>query len=148
MRDRSVHYAWPYAMQCCNAAIIDALLVSIAQTARSLGCLVGPAGAFAPSRGFMSRFLSGLTLVALLSMGLPTQAQLRASSGDLRYCAALSQLYMRYVGNPETEPRGLRRNDAAADAALAQCREGNAVAAIPVLERKLVDNKITLPVRE
>ena len=96
----------------------------------------------------MSRLLSGFTLVALLSIGLPTQAQLRASSADLRYCGALSQLYMRYVGNPETEPRSIRRNDVAADTALAQCREGNAVAAIPVLERKLVDNKITLPARE
>ncbi len=95
----------------------------------------------------MKRLLFAAMLVLLCSSCSP-QAQVAGASSDLRYCEALSQRYMRYVGNPETEPRGLRRNDAAADAALAQCREGNAVAAIPVLERKLVDNKITLPVRE
>ena len=96
----------------------------------------------------MRKLLSGLAAVAMLLIGLPTQAQVRAPSTDLRYCAALSQLYMRYVGNPETEPRGVRRSDAAADHAVAQCREGNATAAIPVLEGKLIDNKITLPARE
>jgi hypothetical protein len=55
---------------------------------------------------------------------------------------------MRYVGNPETEPRSIRRNDVAADQALNQCRQGNAAAAIPVLERKLTDNRIALPRRE
>jgi hypothetical protein len=96
----------------------------------------------------MSRLLSGLTLAALLSMGLPTQAQVRASPADLRYCAVLSQLYMRYVGNPETRPHSIRRSDVTADTALAQCQEGNALAAIPVLERKLIDNKFSLPPRE
>ena len=95
----------------------------------------------------MSR-LFGLTFVALLSIGLSTQAEVRASSAGLRYCAALSQLYMRYVGNPETEPRGIRRNDVAADIAVAQCRAGNAIDAIPVLERKLIENKFSLPARE
>jgi hypothetical protein len=55
---------------------------------------------------------------------------------------------MRYVGNPETEPRSIRRNDAVADKALAQCRQGNAAASIPVLQRKLTDNRIVLPQRE
>ena len=59
---------------------------------------------------------------------------------EQRYCEALSDLYMRYVGNPETEPRNVRRNDADAEAALAQCRHGEPVVSIPVLERKLVDN--------
>jgi uncharacterized protein (UPF0147 family) len=54
---------------------------------------------------------------------------------------------MRYVGNPETQPRNVRRNDADAEKALAQCQRGEAAASIPVLERKLTDNRITLPQR-
>jgi hypothetical protein len=79
---------------------------------------------------------------------LASPAALRAQTGasaDLRYCSRLSELYMRYVGNPVTEPRNIRRNDPAADEAVTQCRQGNAAAAIPVLERKLADNRITLP---
>jgi uncharacterized protein (UPF0147 family) len=84
--------------------------------------------------------------IALL-VALPLHAQSRASSSEQQYCEALSDLYMRYVGNPETEPRNVRRNDAEAEKALAQCRHGDAAASIPVLERKLVDNRITLPHR-
>jgi len=86
--------------------------------------------------------------VVLLSSSSPLRAQAVGAAADGRYCRALSQLYMRYVGNPETEPRSIRRNDAVADHALAQCRQGNAAAAIPVLERKLTDNRIVLPQRE
>ena len=77
----------------------------------------------------------------------PLHAQGRLSSPEQQYCEALSDLYMRYVGNPETEPRNVRRNDADAEKALAQCRHGDAAASIPVLERKLVDNRMTLPQR-
>jgi len=89
-------------------------------------------------------FVAALALV----WSSPPRAQPGGAAADLRYCAALSQLYMRYVGNPETEPRGVRRNDAAAEDAMAQCRQGRPAAAIPVLERKLTDNRITLPARE
>ena len=84
--------------------------------------------------------------VAAVSIA-PLSAQV-GRSADLRYCAALSELYMRYVGNPVTEPRSIRRNDVVADEALYQCRRGEPAAAIPVLERKLIDNRITLPARE
>jgi hypothetical protein len=86
--------------------------------------------------------------LALLSTSLPPPAGAASPGSDLRYCEALSQLYMRYIGNPETEPRKIRRNDAVADKALAQCRQGDAAAAIPVLERKLTDNGFTLPRRD
>ena len=95
----------------------------------------------------MKRFLLATAALALLSSPGAPSAQTSASA-DLRYCAALSQVYMRYVGNPESEPRSIRRNDPAADEALAQCRQGNAAAAIPVLERKLTDNRFSLPARE
>lgn len=71
----------------------------------------------------------------------------RSSSPEQQYCEALSELYMRYVGNPETQPRNVRRNDADAEKALAQCRHGDWSASIPVLERKLADNRIALPRR-
>jgi hypothetical protein len=87
--------------------------------------------------------VAGVFLMAALS----AHARGRASSPEQRYCEALSDLYMRYVGNPETQPRNVRRNDADAENALAQCRHGDAAASIPVLERKLGDNKITLPQR-
>lgn len=84
--------------------------------------------------------------IALL-LAASAHAQRRPSSPEQQYCEALSDLYMRYVGNPETEPRKIRRNDAEAEKAMAQCRQGDAVASIPVLERKLTDNRITLPQR-
>lgn len=94
----------------------------------------------------MRTFLLIVAATSLTAVA-PAYGQGGPPSGDLQYCAALSQLYMRYVGNPETEPHGIRRNDAEAENAMAQCRRGNAAAAVPVLERKLTDNRITLPSR-
>jgi uncharacterized protein (UPF0147 family) len=91
------------------------------------------------------RYVSAV--VVFLVVASAAHAQGRASSPEQRYCEALSDLYMRYVGNPETQPRNVRRNDADAEAALAQCRHGEPVASITVLERKLTDNKVTLPQR-
>jgi hypothetical protein len=89
-----------------------------------------------------------LAAVAIALLLAPqAQAQRRLPLPEQQYCEALSDLYMRYVGNPETEPRNIRRNDADAEKALAQCRHGDAAASIPVLERKLIDNRITLPPR-
>ena len=85
-------------------------------------------------------------VVLILLIASPAHAQ-RRTSPEQQYCEALSDLYMRYVGNPETEPRKIRRNDADAEKALAQCRRGEVAASIPVLERKLTDNRITLPQR-
>ena len=89
-----------------------------------------------------------VVVVALSFTATGVAAQSRSVPADLRYCWALSDLYQRYVGNPVTETSSLRRNDAGAEAALAQCRQGNAAAAIPVLERKLLDNRFTLPPRQ
>ncbi len=91
----------------------------------------------------MKRLAAAATLFL---MTFPAHAQGRLSP-EQQYCEALSDLYMRYVGNPETEPRQVRRNDADAEKALSQCRQGDAAASIPVLERKLTGNRITLPQR-
>jgi len=93
----------------------------------------------------VSKVVPAVAVVFLV--GLSVHAQSRRPSPEQQYCEALSDLYMRYVGNPETQPRNVRRNDADAEKALAQCRHGDAAASIPVLERKLVDNRITLPQR-
>jgi hypothetical protein len=90
----------------------------------------------------------GLVVVAVLFIAPGAEAQSRSVPADLRYCWALSDLYQRYIGNPVTETSSIRRNDADAERALAQCRQGDAAAAIPVLERKLLDNRFTLPARQ
>ncbi len=87
-----------------------------------------------------------VAVVIALLVTSPVHAQGRLLP-EQQYCEALSDLYMRYVGNPETQPRNVRRNDADAENAMAQCRHGDWAASIPVLERKLVDNRITLPRR-
>lgn len=97
-------------------------------------------------RSRVSKFVPAVTVVFLVAAS-SSYAQSRLSSPEQQYCEALSDLYMRYVGNPETQPRNVRRNDAEAEKALAQCRHGDAAMSIPVLERKLVDNRITLPQR-
>ena len=94
----------------------------------------------------MRRRVCAIAVVFLVAAS-SAHAQGRESSPEQRYCEALSDLYMRYIGNPETEPRNVRRNDADADKALAQCRHGDPAASVPVLERKLTDNKVTLPQR-
>jgi hypothetical protein len=96
---------------------------------------------------FRVRRLVPVVAVGILVAALSAHAQSHKSSPEQQYCEALGDLYMRYVGNPETQPRNVRRNDADAEQALAQCRQGAAAASIPVLERKLIDNGFTLPQR-
>lgn len=88
--------------------------------------------------------LAAVAIAVLLACSAHAQGR---RSPEQQYCEALSDFYMRYVGNPETQPRKVRRNDAEAEKALSQCRQGDTAASIPVLERKLTDNRITLPQR-
>jgi hypothetical protein len=76
-----------------------------------------------------------LVTVALLPLATDTRAQ----SDDREYCAQLVDLYRRYVQN--SPGRGF---DVDASRALDDCRKGNPEG-IPVLEKKLRDNKITPP---
>jgi hypothetical protein len=91
-------------------------------------------------------------LIALLVLSPAAGAQQRPFGGypnaDMEYCARLGELYVRYVGRSETGPRTPVTPDAVGGTALAQCKEEGKVAeAIPVLERKLLDAKFTLPPR-
>jgi hypothetical protein len=91
-------------------------------------------------------------LIALLALSPAAQAQQRPFGGypnaDMEYCARLAEIYIRYVGRSETGPRTPVTPDAVGGTALAQCKdEGKVAEAIPVLERKLLDAKFTLPPR-
>jgi hypothetical protein len=91
----------------------------------------------------LTLLIAGLTAVLPLASGVQAADQ----AADLRYCAQLSELYVRYVGRSEAGPRTPVRPDVKDGVALAKCHEGDTAAAIPILERKLVNAGFTLPPR-
>jgi hypothetical protein len=95
----------------------------------------------------MSKSLS--LLIACLTAAVPFAAEAETGdrAADLRYCAQLSELYVRYVGRSEAGPKAPVRPDVNAGVALAKCREGDTATAIPIHERKLVNAGFTLPPR-
>lgn len=84
------------------------------------------------------RILPGLVLGVLLSFPASAWAD------DMKYCADLSALYRRYLGNTG---EGRQFPDVAAGVAISDCEKGNTAAGIPVLEKKLRDGRFTLPKR-
>ncbi|MDP1748669.1 MAG: hypothetical protein Q8L22_04355 [Reyranella sp.] len=100
----------------------------------------------------MSRIPMLLVVGACLVLPLAARAQEKPFGGypnaDMEYCARLSDLYVRYVGRAEAGPRTPVTPDAVGGTALAQCKHEDTVTqAIPVLERKLLDARFTLPPR-
>ena len=90
----------------------------------------------------------GLSLVACANQQPASSPQQPSSPQDLAYCAKLSELYQRYVGpDPNSANMGGVRPDVQGGEAVAKCREGDARASIPTLERLLKDADITLPPR-
>jgi hypothetical protein len=79
---------------------------------------------------------AALPLVAGIAIATASHAQ--SSRSDQAYCMELSQIFFGKGGNE-------RSNDTAI--AIAQCQEGNAKVAIPVLERRARDEGYTLPPR-
>jgi len=86
-------------------------------------------------------------LIATIALPTGSQAQQATRAADLRYCAQLSELYIRYVGRSEAGPDVPVKPDVNGGVALAKCHEGDAAAAIPILERKLRNAGFTLPPR-
>jgi hypothetical protein len=88
-------------------------------------------------------------LIAIAGISLwPAISSAQSSSGDLAYCRALSQIYVRYIGHDwqyGDRQMLLANNDA--QVAVAKCEQGDAATAIPILERELIKNKFTLPPR-
>jgi len=95
----------------------------------------------------MSKAFGLSILIAMISLVPGAHAQQVARATDLHYCAQLSDLYIRYVGRSEFGPSAPVRPDVNGGVALAKCKEGDAAAAIPILERKLVNAGFTLPPR-
>jgi hypothetical protein len=78
-------------------------------------------------------------LVAALPMAASAQ------SNDQQYCAALSGKYERYLDQQirnSAQPQNIQ-----ARMAIEKCKAGDAVAAIPALERALLAAKLDLPPR-
>lgn len=69
---------------------------------------------------------------------------LPALADDASYCAALSDLALKYLGKYS---RGTDMPDLDVAAAVDQCQRGNYARGIPTLERKLRANGFTLPPR-
>ena len=86
-------------------------------------------------------------LIATIALPTGSQAQQATRAADLRYCAQLSELYIRYVGRSEHGPSAPVKPDVNGGVALAKCHEGDAAASIPILERKLLNAGFTLPPR-
>ena len=88
-------------------------------------------------------------LVAVALIGLPLAAPAQAPfSPEQVYCARLSEMYIRYLGDPNgSRHMGAVTPDVVGGAAVAKCRAGNTVEGIPVLERLLTGAGFTLPPR-
>jgi hypothetical protein len=69
-----------------------------------------------------------------------------AQAGDAAYCKALSEKYETYLANMTTG-RSPQPDSVDGRVAMEQCKAGNTVAAIPILEQKLRNAKIDLPPR-
>jgi hypothetical protein len=82
-------------------------------------------------------------------LALPSTVQAEGQiARDLAYCARLSDMYVRYIGDPTgSRHMGGITPDAVGDAAVAKCRAGNSAESIPVLERLLTGAGFTLPPR-
>jgi hypothetical protein len=85
-----------------------------------------------------------IALGLCLSLTAEAHAQAPGSASDMAYCAELSALYRRYLGNTG---QGKTFPDVSAAAAIDQCERGNTAEGIPVLEKKLRDARFTLPKR-
>ena len=83
-------------------------------------------------------------LLPLLAFALVQPAMAHAQGWDTTYCAELSNLYLRYLAYT-----GLGRPfpDLSAIAAINDCQAGNTEAGVPVLEKRLLDARFTLPKR-
>jgi hypothetical protein len=77
----------------------------------------------------------------LPALGLCIVLSAEAQADDAAYCAQLSALYRRYLGNTG---EGRQFPDVTASVAMDECQKGNT---IPVLEKKLSDARFTLPKR-
>ena len=79
-----------------------------------------------------------------LVLGLSLTSLAPAWADDMKYCADLTALYRRYLGN---SAEGKMFPDVTVANAITECEKGNTAAGIPILEKKLRDGRFTLPKR-
>jgi hypothetical protein len=95
----------------------------------------------------MRRTTAFLTAAALVGPPLAAQPQTPLAV-DHAYCAKLSEMYIRYLADPNGSLHmGAVTPDAKGGVAVAQCHAGHTAEAIPVLERLLTGAGFTLPPR-
>jgi hypothetical protein len=87
----------------------------------------------------MRRYL--LAHVALL---VPAAGPGMAQTADAVYCARLAELVIRYTGK---QINGQNRPDSESLVAIDRCDHGDTASGIPVLEKKLLEARFTLPPR-
>ncbi len=76
----------------------------------------------------------------------PSDRERHEINQDADYCKALTQKYEAYISNMSVG-RSPGPGTVDGSVAIAQCKDGNTAAGIPVLERKLRDARIDLPPR-
>jgi hypothetical protein len=84
-------------------------------------------------------------LLPLLVVVLASPTAVPAQGDDRAYCLELANLYLRYLAYPGL---GHPYPDLSALAAIGDCQAGNTEAGVPVLEKRLLDARFTLPKRE
>jgi len=78
----------------------------------------------------------------------PTMAFAQSPQGEMAYCQALASTYVHYIGRSEASPYDdVRRGSLDGQVAASQCVPGRTAEAIPVLEQKLRNGRVTLPPR-
>jgi hypothetical protein len=87
-----------------------------------------------------ARFVAAIApLIASVCIAMGSNAQ--STMSDTAYCQSLAKLFTTGGG---VIARGSTPVDLDASVAISQCQEGNPGPAIPVLEQKLRDNRITV----
>lgn len=93
----------------------------------------------------MRNLFRGVVVIAVVAVALSATFAANAQSDDAAYCRALSEQYQKFY--VKTGGHSPTLGTADGSVAVEQCKTGNFAAAIPVLERKLRDAKVTLPSR-
>ena len=95
----------------------------------------------APTIGARWRQRVAALLIASAAFASPAVAQ----GDDAAYCAQLAGLVQRYVGSTGSGTAVMPNPTIIW--AMEQCKSGDPAPAIPILEKKLIDYRITLPPR-
>jgi hypothetical protein len=92
----------------------------------------------------LGEFMRTITALLVVAVSTTVAGGAGAQTDDLAYCESLYAMFERYVPSLS---KGHNAGGYDADAAVDQCRHGNTAAGIAVLEKKLRDNRFSLPAR-